>query len=42
MLCLADFEAHAKGELSKNAWEHYATGADEELTLKDNLKAFSR
>ena len=42
MLCLADFEARAKGELSKSAWEHYATGADQEHTLRDNLKAFSR
>lgn len=42
MLCAADFEAHAREVLSKEAWDFYAGGANNEQTLRDNVAAFSR
>jgi len=42
MFCLPDFEEHAKKTLSKNAWDYYTSGANQEQTLRDNVEAFSR
>ena len=42
MLCVADFEEHARKVLNKEAWEFYAGGANDEQTLRDNVQAFSR
>ena len=42
MLCTADFEAHARKVLTKEAWDYYAGGANNEQTLKENVIAFSR
>ena len=42
MLRTADFEARARQVLSKEAWEFYAEGADDEQTLRENVRAFSR
>ena len=42
MLCVADFEAHAKAALGRNAWGYYSSGANQEQTLKDNVEAFAR
>ena len=42
MLCTADFEAHAREVLTKEAWDYYAGGANDEQTLKENVIAFSR
>ena len=42
MFCLTDFEEKAKGILAKEVFEQYASGADQQQTLKDNRDAFSR
>lgn len=42
MLCTADFEAHAREVLTKETWDFYAGGANNEQTLKENVMAFSR
>ena len=42
MLSLADYEAHAKKVLDKNAWDYYSSGANQEQTLRDNVEAFAR
>lgn len=41
-VCLADFEAHFKNSLDKNARDYFSSGANHEQTLKDNVEAFSR
>ena len=41
-VCLADFEAHFKTSLNKNALDYYSSGANQEQTLKDNMEAFTR
>ena len=42
MFCLADFEAHAREALGRNAWDYYSSGANRQQTLRDNEEAFSR
>ena len=42
MLCTADFEAHARKVLTKETWDYYEGGANNEQTLKENVIAFSR
>ena len=42
MLCLTDFENYAKERLSKDVWDYYAGGADENWTRDDNLLAYRR
>ena len=42
MLCTADFEAYAQKALSKEAWDFYAGGANDEQTLRDTVQAYSR
>jgi 4-hydroxymandelate oxidase len=39
---LAEFEALARAVLPTDAFDHIAGGADDELTLKDNVAAFCR
>lgn len=39
---LADFEALARELMQPGAWDYYAGGADDELTLRDNRDAFAR
>lgn len=39
---LADFEALARHRMEPAAWDYYAGGADDELTLRDNVAAFAR
>ncbi|RKP07112.1 hypothetical protein THASP1DRAFT_31073 [Thamnocephalis sphaerospora] len=39
---LSDFEKLAEARLSRNAWDYYASGADDMLTLRANQRAFSR
>jgi (S)-2-hydroxy-acid oxidase len=41
-VCIADLEAIAKQKLSRNAWDYYASGGDDMITLKRNQTAFSR
>ena len=42
LVCVGDFEEHAKRVLPKQAFEFIIGGAEEELTARDNKKAFSR
>ncbi|MEX1022919.1 MAG: alpha-hydroxy acid oxidase [Dehalococcoidia bacterium] len=39
---LAEFEALARERLSPLAWDYYASGALDEITLRDNREAFER
>ncbi len=42
MFCVADFEASAREALDRNAWGYYSSGANQQQTLRDNVKAYSR
>lgn len=37
-----EYEAIAKEKLPKNAYDYYASGAEDQWTLKENRNAFSR
>ena len=41
-VCISDFENHAKAFLPKDAWDHYSSGANQEVTLRENRLAFDR
>jgi isopentenyl diphosphate isomerase/L-lactate dehydrogenase-like FMN-dependent dehydrogenase len=41
-VCISDFENYAKEFLPKNAWDYYSSGANEEITLRENRCAFNR
>ena len=41
-VCIDDIAEIAKLKLDRNAYNYYATGADEEQSLKDNMEAFKR
>ena len=41
-VCIDDIAELAKQKLDRNAYNYYASGADEEQTLKDNVEAFKR
>jgi (S)-2-hydroxy-acid oxidase len=42
VFCLSDFEKYARTQLDGNVWGYYSSGADQELTLRDNEQAFRR
>jgi len=42
MVCLDDFERYACKTLTKFALDYYRSGADEQITLQDNVLAFRR
>ena len=42
LVCISDFEAAASKILDQNALEYYKSGADDELALMSNKKAFQR
>uniref|UniRef100_A0A8D0H636 (S)-2-hydroxy-acid oxidase n=1 Tax=Sphenodon punctatus TaxID=8508 RepID=A0A8D0H636_SPHPU len=42
LICVADFEQHAKSILPKSVYDYYRSGADNQQTLADNVAAFSR
>ena len=42
MLNVYDFESVAKHTLSKQGWSYYSSGADDEITLRENHVAFQR
>ncbi|NXP70028.1 HAOX2 oxidase, partial [Ramphastos sulfuratus] len=42
MVCLSDFEAHAKKYLPKIAWDFFAAGADDCSTRDENILAYKR
>ena len=37
-----EFEAYAKATLPKNAFDYYASGANDMITLRENRAAFER
>jgi L-lactate dehydrogenase (cytochrome) len=41
-LNLYDFEAVAKTTLSAQAWAYYSSGADDEITMRENRAAYQR
>lgn len=41
-VCVGDFEEQARKVLPKYAYDFYASGANDELTLKENCRAYSR
>jgi (S)-2-hydroxy-acid oxidase len=41
-VCIDDFEKEAFRVLDRNALSYYKSGADDELTLAENRKAFNR
>lgn len=42
VVCLADFKAHAREQLSKSSWDFIEGAADEGITCEDNIAAFKR
>ncbi|CAF0774627.1 unnamed protein product [Rotaria sp. Silwood1] len=42
LLNIEDYHQAAKEKLSKMAYDYYRSGADDELTLKDNVEAYRR
>lgn len=41
-ICLKDFELRARYILPKEDLDYFGVGADEEVTLNDNINAFKR
>lgn len=41
-LKIMDFEQIARERLADMAWDYYASGANDERTLRDNCEAFAR
>lgn len=39
---LMDFEAVARGVMKKSAWAYYSSGADDEITMRENHTAFHK
>lgn len=42
LVCVEDFQREAMQKLGKNARNFYSSAADDEITMKDNVDAFSR
>eukprot|EP00808_Paulinella_micropora_P021715 g55641.t1 len=42
MINIADFESVAAHTLSQQGWSYYSSGADDEITLRENMMAFRR
>lgn len=42
LVCLRDFEKYAQKHLNANARDYYFSGANDEVTLKENVEAFRR
>jgi L-lactate dehydrogenase (cytochrome) len=42
MLNVYDFEGIARKTMAKEAWDYYSSGADDEVTLRENHTAFQR
>lgn len=42
LVCVADYEKKAAEKLTKNSWDFYSSGADEQLTLELNETAYNR
>ncbi|KAJ1973078.1 hypothetical protein H4R33_007013, partial [Dimargaris cristalligena] len=41
-VCVREYENIAKNILPRSAWDYYASGAEEMLTVQDNMDAYSR
>ena len=41
-VCVSDIEAYAHDTLPRNALDYYRSGANDEVSLQDNLAAFRR
>ena len=39
---IAEMERHAQSKLPKNAWDYYASGSNDMITLRENRAAFNR
>ncbi|DAA23273.1 2-Hydroxyacid oxidase 1 isoform 2 [Bos taurus] len=42
LVCISDYEQHAKSVLQKSIYDYYKSGANDQETLADNIAAFSR
>lgn len=42
VLSLHDFEAVARQVMTKRAWNYYSSGADDEITMRENYNAYQR
>ncbi|GIY55386.1 hydroxyacid oxidase 1 [Caerostris darwini] len=42
MLCLKDFEEYAEKTMDRKSWAFFSQGAERELTLRENLRAYTR
>ena len=42
MINIYDFEGLARKTMVKEAWDYYSSGADDEVTLRENHTAFQR
>ncbi|CAH1250984.1 HAO1 [Branchiostoma lanceolatum] len=42
LVCVQDYEDHAREHLPKSVWDYFSSGADDELTLRENQSAFRR
>lgn len=42
LVCINDYEQHAKSVLPKSIYDYYRSGANDQETLADNVAAFSR
>ncbi|XP_045837609.1 hydroxyacid oxidase 1 [Meles meles] len=42
LVCISDYEQHAKSVLQKSIYDYYRSGANDQETLADNVAAFSR
>lgn len=42
LVCISDFEKEAHKLLDNNSLQYYKSGADDEITLKENKEAFKR
>ncbi|XP_068380774.1 2-Hydroxyacid oxidase 1 isoform X1 [Eschrichtius robustus] len=42
LVCISDYEQHAKSILPKSIFDYYKSGANDQETLADNIAAFSR
>jgi isopentenyl diphosphate isomerase/L-lactate dehydrogenase-like FMN-dependent dehydrogenase len=42
LVCIKDFEVAALKLLDNNTTQYYRSGADDEITLRDNKSAFHR
>ncbi|KAH0510195.1 Hydroxyacid oxidase 1 [Microtus ochrogaster] len=42
LVCISDYEEHARSVLQKSVYDYYKSGANYQETLADNIRAFSR